>query len=74
MNTKKEAKELVDKFHNELDYEIEGYKDILKRVAKQCALICADEMIKEISVWKGSYMGNKRYKELLEVKQEIEKL
>lgn len=70
MTRKQEAKELYNKFKNNLR------PDNLSWLVetKQCTLICVNEMIKNASYWKGTYMGNKKYKELLEVKEEIEKL
>ena len=65
MKAKEKAKELVDRFCYGL------YPWQIKR-AKQCALICVDEMIKNI-IWSSDFNGSKR-KELEEVKQEIEKL
>ena len=70
MKAKEKAKELVDRF-----LSIEGADDCgnsYSYVAKQCALICVDEMIKNI-IWSSDFNGSKR-KELEEVKQEIEKL
>ena len=65
MTPKEKAEELVDKFRmNVLDYEgcsINTHK------AKQCALICCNEVL--------GYMGADRgYEFWQEVKQEIEKL
>tara|TARA_R110000796_G_scaffold174493_1_gene291451 strand:- start:839 stop:1051 length:213 start_codon:yes stop_codon:yes gene_type:complete len=70
MTPKEKAKELVDKFLN-----IEGADDCgnsYSYVAKQCALIYVDEMIKNI-IWSSDFNGFKR-KELEEIKQEIQKL
>ena len=64
MKAKEKAKELVDRFRI-------GDRN-MKSKAKQCALICVDEMIKNI-IWSSDFNGSKR-KELEEVKQEIEKL
>ena len=62
MKAKEKAKEIAMRFDKE------GETDN----AKQCALICVDEMIKNI-IWSSDFNGSKR-KELEEVKQEIEKL
>ena len=63
MKAKDKARELVDKFKEYADDSSYGYD---QESAKNCALICVDEMIKN-AAWKNeSY-----YKE---VKQEIEKL
>ena len=63
MKAKEKAKELVDRFRI-------GDRN-MKSKAKQCALICVDEMIKNI-IWSSDFNGSKR-KELEEVKQEISK-
>ena len=73
MTAKEKAIELVDKFTLYLGTDVNGdecYVDIIE--AKQCALICVDEMIKNI-IWSSDFNGSKR-KELEEVKQEINKL
>ena len=64
MTPKEKAKELVDRFFIEVDSY--GVTDIVSQAkAKQCVLICVDEIHKvtnyEINYWE-------------EVKQEIEKL
>ena len=77
MNEKEKAKELVTKFQ----YLVTGWDcyhdepiELIHRLSdmKKCALICVDEMIKNI-IWSSDFNGSKR-KELEEVKQEIEKL
>jgi len=60
MIAKEKAKELVDKFS-----WIDCSSD-----AKQCALICVDEMLEEL----GEEYLPRAYKYWQEVKQEIEKL
>ena len=73
MDAKEKAKELVDKFKphshfwvhdlgRQKDYEIEQLEN-----AKQCALICVDEIMSDYQSW----VTNEFW---LEVKQEIEKL
>ena len=74
MKSKEKAKELVDRFYD-LQYDIvERVPDNIHQIAKQCALICVDEIMK--TDW---YIPNlsdaidwKIYWQ--EVKQEIEKL
>lgn len=68
MTKKEKAKELVDRFRyrNAFGTIIEQMSIIL---AKQCALICVDEIIKSP---KGVYMEHFKYWN--EVKQEIKKL
>jgi len=68
MTPKEKAIELVQKFNYD-------NKHFLMYDAKQCALICVDEMLKPI------FLGGKRYDRTLveilflqEVKQEIKKL
>lgn len=61
MTPKEKAEELVDKYDNTLTY-LES-----KSKAKECALICCNEVL--------GYMGSDRgYSFWVEVKQEIEKL
>ena len=64
------AKELVDRFDETLTY-LES-----KQKAKQCALICINEMIEEAQYWSRVWEEDdqKRIEELEKVKQEIEKL
>jgi len=45
MTPKQKAKELYDKFFNKIDH-FDAHWDIEKQ-AKQCALICVDEIIEE---------------------------
>jgi hypothetical protein len=72
MNSKEKAEELVDKFreysHTDFNYTRGGYQaDTQIQNAKQCALICCDEVL--------GYMGADRgYSFWVEVKQEIEKI
>jgi hypothetical protein len=42
--------------------------------AKQCALICIDEMIEIAKKWENTYMGKEEVVYLKQVKQEIQKL
>jgi len=71
MDAKDKATELVDKFYNEIDCA-SLTDEISEDKAKQCALICVDEMLKEI---KPSLVYHKRDVEYWqEVKEEIEKL
>ena len=71
MTPKEKAKELVDKFENYCDVDdpngILDWQDCLKQNAKNCALICINEMIRICYDHNmASYYG--------EVKLEIEKL
>jgi hypothetical protein len=72
MTPKEKAEELVDKFreysHTDFNYTRGGYQaDTQIQNAKQCALICCDEVL--------GYMGADRgYSFWVEVKQEIEKI
>jgi len=76
MTTKEKAKELVEKFRFYLGNSNDGeefYVDDLD--AKQCALICVDEILKSLNNIEGQH--STLYEEedyFKEVKQEIEKL
>ena len=73
MTAKEEAIELVDKFTLYLGTDVNGdecYVDIIE--AKQCALICVDEMLEIQYNWGG--IDGEQYLYLQEVKQEINKL
>ena len=72
MEAKEKARELVDMFADGLCEKLEMYNSEIEIGAKQCALICVGEMIKNI-IWSSDFNGSKR-KELEEVKQEINKL
>ena len=72
MTPKDKAKELVDRFYNVDMYDVDYGGGGCTCPAKQCALICVDEMIKNI-IWSSDFNGSKR-KELEEVRQEISKL
>jgi hypothetical protein len=68
MNAKEKAKELINKFipHTRVFHQELGWEDYLDS-AKQCALICCDEVL--------GYMGADRgYEFWTEVKQEIKNL
>ena len=70
MTAKEKAKELVDKFLNEQN----NTEEISE--AKQCALICVDEMLEfayDIE-WEKKEEAISKLKFLKEVKQEINKL
>lgn len=72
MTLKERAQQLVDKFYIE---EIKYYEN--RTTAKQCALIAVDEMFEEINKWSGGGFQKwekERWRYLLEVKKEIEKL
>ena len=70
MNPEEKAKELVDKFSYPHTYITAS------NIAKQCALICVDEQINlyEYLMGLGLLKDNSVGLELVEVKQEIEKL
>ena len=63
MTAKEKAKELVDKFLNEQN----NTEEISE--AKQCALICVDEVLDAVIS-----IADKKYEFYTEVKQEINKL
>ena len=70
MTAKEKAKELVDKFLNEQN----NTEEISE--AKQCALICVDEILEfayDIE-WEKKEEAISKFKFLKEVKQEINKL
>jgi len=73
MTPEKKANELVDKMY-EVD-DIYSYGEVSRYVAKQCALICVDEIIQTDPMiqWGGiGYAPNDDFWQ--EVKTEIEKL
>ena len=80
--SKEKAKELVEEFysilHSDLFYEIVEpgeHQTIPFYKAKQCALKCVDEMIKEHELISENYKWqDERWKWLQEVKQEISKI
>ena len=79
MTAKEEATELVDRFKQYSSGNVGG--DSEKYTAKQCALICVDEMIKHNGKYyllNGGELVEKIYRKenghLFEVKKEIQKL
>ena len=75
MTAKDKAKELVDRFYDTIENNVELYKGEYLVTAKQCALICVDETIKEHLYISQNYdWQNESYQELEDIKQEIEKL
>ena len=75
MEAKEKAKELVDMFADGLCEKLEMYNSEIEIGAKQCALICVDEILKNITEEVMTYkpfMMNTDYWQ--EVKQEINKL
>ena len=75
MTTKQKAKELVAKMKDQFFMERDNVK-VLK--AKQCALICVDEIYKLNQLKVGRYEGERDiemyYSYWEDVKQEIEKI
>ena len=71
-----EAKRLVEKYIHEIDGGCGklNCKSVIFYNAKQCALICVDEIIKEVSKWKTSYMGREQLNYWQRVKEAINKL
>jgi len=73
MEAKDKAKELISKFYDEIDCNITN--EVVKAKAKQCALICVDEMIRTINEYQEFYgVGCLSIDELQQVKQEINKI
>ena len=71
MSSKKQAKELIDSFH-QLDPDTDSYNGITFQLAKECALLCVNRIIAAVeSDW--AFMG-KRQEYWREVKKEIEKI
>ncbi len=68
MSRKDQAIELIDKM---LFTDI---VDMTSFCAKQCAIICIDEQLKVLRQWGGSFMGKQQVNELLEIKEELNKL
>lgn len=67
MNAKEKAKELVNKFMETKSLKLSDYSRIEFPTAKQCALICCDEVL--------GYMGADRgYEFWAEVKEELLKM
>ena len=69
MIPKEKAKELVDRFY-EIQLKSKGYASVV--LAKQCALICVDEIIEDAT--HDPFNAKTRIEYWQEVKQEIEKL
>jgi hypothetical protein len=68
MTQQEKAKELFDKMINTDIMYMSNY------LAKQCALIAVDELIKEELLWLQEVGGNESESEWIKVKQEINKL
>lgn len=67
MNSKEKAEELVNKFMETKSLKLSDYSRIEFPTAKQCALICCDEVL--------GYMGADRgYEFWTEVKEELLKM
>jgi hypothetical protein len=67
MTPKEKAIELHDKYYQ--IFENLGIDSLPNNYAKQCVLICVDEIL-----WTVTSASDSRYKYYKEVKQEIEKL
>ena len=82
MEVKAKTKELVERFYNSEYCHKEHFPnknycecvEISKFQAKQCALICVEEMIKELTEEISPSVHGFRHKYWQEVKQEIIKL
>ena len=46
MNEKQKAKELIEKFYEKIYWSTVAKPIVKKEVAKQCAIICVDEILK----------------------------
>ena len=66
MTPKEKAKELVDKFFNEMPKYLQG--KLGRETAKESALICVDEIISS------TFVQNNTFNYWSEVKEEINKL
>jgi len=73
MEAKQEAKELVEKFYKIIKGQLIYPNKTVNYKAKQCALICVDEILKEYKFLKLHQIKGK-YEYWQEVKQEIHKL
>jgi nitrogenase molybdenum-iron protein alpha/beta subunit len=69
MSPKEKAEELILKF---MRLQEPNYNWFHSKLAKQCALISVDELIKEQTMWQNGEVNPVLYWQ--EVKQEIEKL
>jgi hypothetical protein len=70
MNQEEQAKELVDRFHEKIEHQDshwDTYED-----AKQCALICVRELIKEQTMWQNGQTDTVLHWQ--EVEQELLKI
>jgi hypothetical protein len=77
MEAKEKANELVESFLPYSDYnecDVFTQRDNQLKNAKQCALICIDEMIETLLPYGGILYVKEEVEELEEVKQEINKL
>ena len=73
MTPKEKAEELVERFGRVIPFQDTYYSEeelykMHKKDAKQCALICADEILKS------TFVQNNTYNYWTEVKQEINKI
>ncbi len=76
MTPKKEAEELIAKFQYEIkEYPSEIYPDdIENQIAKKCAIICIDEILKEIiNTYHPTRLPRKDKDYWKEVKKEVKK-
>jgi hypothetical protein len=73
---KDKAKELVDKFRPHANlWDCRNDCPLDEANEKQCALICVDEIIKELNIWyRGEKAEKRRLNYWIEVKNEINKL
>jgi len=68
MTPKEKAKELVEKMLGDNNHYLNQNIEIDKLIAKQCALVCVDEILESIWHISGEHL---RVKYWAEVKQEI---
>tara|TARA_R110000822_G_scaffold74863_2_gene179838 strand:- start:4433 stop:4681 length:249 start_codon:yes stop_codon:yes gene_type:complete len=80
LTPKEKAKELVDKYSCNIVIKFQEYAganytniELNNDESKQCALIGVNEMIKERQILNNDF-DRERIKELLEIKQELNKL
>ena len=75
MTPKEKAEELIDLYYNKIEHTISNeYLKVIKEIAKVCALIAVDEILKALPPFEYGLEFVAKIEFWNEVKQEIEKL
>lgn len=71
ISPKEKAKQLIKSYYNNIPLEVSYSKSKMTEHAKQCALICVDEILEIANLMDGGFSFEKEIKYWKQVKEEI---